>query len=142
MSAPMNQATVEIARQHFNAGEIEAYLTTLYAPDCNAHFLPPGLPQGHTGLRLFYSAFIAGFPDAQLHFDDILSDGDDLAVRYHLDATHRGDFNGIPATGKRISITGITIMHFVDGKVVERWSESDFMGLMQQLGAVPALAAG
>ena len=137
MPAQINRATAEAARQHFNAGAIEAYLTTLYAPDCIAHFLPPGMPQGHTGLRLFYSAFMAGFPDAQLHFDDILSDGDGLAVRFHIDARHAGEFNGIPATGKRITFTGITIMRFVDGKVVERWSESDMLGLLQQLGAIP-----
>jgi len=141
MSVQTNRTVAETARQHFNAGEVEAYLTTLYAPDCVAHFLPPGLPQGHTGLRLFYGAFAAGFPDAQLHFDDVLAEGDDLAVRYHIDATHSGEFNGIPATGKRVSFSGMTILHYKDGKVVERWSESDFLGLLQQVGAIPSLAA-
>jgi predicted ester cyclase len=141
MSVQTNRTVAETARQHFNAGEVEAYLMTLYAPDCVAHFLPPGLPQGHTGLRLFYGAFAAGFPDAQLHFDDVLAEGDDLAVRYHIDATHSGEFNGIPATGKRVSFSGMTILHYKDGKVVERWSESDFLGLLQQVGAIPSLAA-
>ena len=70
-----------------------------------------------------------------------LVEGDDLAVRYHIDATHGGEFNGIPATGKRVSFSGTTIMCFKDGKVVERWSESDFLGLLQQVGAIPPLVA-
>ncbi len=138
MSTDTNIAVLETARQHFSAGDIAAYLTTLYAPDTAAHFLPPGLPPGFAGLELFYGAFHTGFPDAQLHFDDVVAEGDKLAVRYHIAATHSGEFNGIPATGKPVSIGGATIMRFVDGKVVERWSQSDFLGLMQQLGVVPA----
>lgn len=137
MSANTHQAVLETARRHFNAGDTEAYITTLYAPDAVAHFLPPELPQGHAGLRLFYGGFHAGFPDAQLIFDDSVPAGDMLAIRYHVDATHAGEFNGIPATGKRVSIAGITILRFGGGKVVERWSQSDFLGLLQQLGALP-----
>jgi predicted SnoaL-like aldol condensation-catalyzing enzyme len=138
MPAKTKVAVLETARQHFNAGDIAAYLTTLYAPDTAAYFLPPGLPPGSAGLELFYGAFHASFPDAQLYLDDVLAAGDKLAVRYHIDATHSGAFNGIPATGKRVTFGGATIMRFADSKVVERWSESDFLGLMQQLGVVPA----
>ena len=140
MSVQTNRIVAEAARQHFNTGDVEAYLTTLYAPDCVAHFLPPGMPQGHAGLRLFYGAFAAGFPDAQLHFDDTVAEGDQLAVRFHITATHAGEFNGIPATSKLVTFTGITTMRFVDGKVVERWSQSDFLGLLQQVGAIPTPA--
>jgi predicted ester cyclase len=141
MSADINRTALAAAGQHFNSGDLQAYLTSLYAPDAVAHFLPPGMPQGHTGLRLYYSAFMAGFPDAQLVFDDIVAEGDTLAVRFHIAATHAGEFGGIPATGKRIIFGGITTMRFDNGKVVERWSQSDFLGLMQQLGAIPSLAA-
>jgi len=145
MSIPMhsadNQAILEQARRYFNAGDIEGYITTLYAPDAIAHFLPPGLLQGHTGLRLFYAAFLAGFPDVQLHFDDIIAEGDTLAVRYHVAGTHLGEFNGIPATGRQMAIGGATILRFAAGKVIERWSEADFPGMMQQLGVIPSLAS-
>ena len=141
MSEQTNRAAIVAAGQHFSAGDLEAYLTTLYAPDATAHFLPPGMPQGHAGLRLYYQAFMAGFPDAQLLFDDIVAEGDTLAVRFHIDATHTGAFSGIPATGKRVTFGGITTLGFADGKVVERWSQSDYLGLMQQLGVIPSLAA-
>lgn len=140
MSIATNQAVLEQARRHINAGDIEGYLTTLYAPDAIAHFLPPGLPQGHAGLRLFYTAFLAGFPGVQLHFDDIIAEGDTLAVRYHVAGTHLGEFNGIPATDRQFTISGTTLLRFVAGKVAERWSQTDFVGLMQQLGVIPAQA--
>jgi predicted ester cyclase len=138
MNTATNQAVLENARRHFNAGDIEGYVTTLYAPNAVAHFLPPGMPQGHAGLRPFYTAFLAGFPDVQLHFDDVIAAGDALAVRYHVEGTHLGEFNGIPATGRRIAIEGITVLRFASEKVVERWSQSDFLGLLQQLGAIAA----
>jgi predicted ester cyclase len=140
MSDSINLQVANAARESFSRGDIEGYLTTLYAPDVSAHFLPPGMPPGIEGLRLYYSAFHAAFPDAQLHFDEIVSEGDRLAIRFHLEMTHTGEFNGIPATHKRVSFEGTTIMRFVDGKVVERWSESDSLGMLQQLGVVPALS--
>ncbi|MFZ1755827.1 MAG: ester cyclase [Caldilineaceae bacterium] len=140
MTSQTNLETLQRARDYFNAGDIERYITALYAPEAIGHFLPPGMPQGHTGLRLFYEAFHAGFPDAQLIIDDILSQGERMAIRFHLDMTHTGEFNGIPATNRRVSLPGITIFRFADGKVAERWSESDFFGLMQQLGVIPTPA--
>lgn len=133
-------AAAEKARQHFNAGEIDAYLETLYTPDARLHFLPPNLPGGHAGARIFYQVFLAAFPDAHLTFDDILIDGNKMAIRYHLEMTHTGEFQGVPPTAKRVTLKGLTILEFERGKVVERWSESDFMGLMMQLGAIPTPA--
>lgn len=137
MSTNNHIQVLEQARQKFNQGDLEGYLTTLYDRNVVLHFLPPGLPQGHEGARLFYSGFLAGFPDVQLYFDDFVSEGDRLAVRYHLEMTHQGEFQGIPPTGRRVALTGLTIMRFADGKVIARWSESDFLGVLQQLGVMP-----
>jgi len=126
------------AQEKFNRGDLAGYLTTLYDSNAVLYFLPPGLPPGRDGARLYYNGFLAGFPDAQLHLDEIISDGDRLAIRFHLEMTHQGEFQGIPPTGKRVSFSGTTIMRFTDGKVIERWSESDFLGVLQQLGVVPA----
>jgi len=70
----------------------------------------------------------------------VIVDGDRLAARYRLDMTHAGDFNGIPATNRRVTLQGITILRWKSGRVVERWSESSFLDLMIQLGVVPAPA--
>lgn len=128
---------IERARQHFNAGNAQGYIETLYAPNATFHYFPPGLPQGYEGARIFYGGFMAAFPDVQFTIDAILMEGDRVAVRYHLDMTHRGEFQGIPPTGKRVRLNGISILRFADDKVVERWNEGDFLGLLQQLGAIP-----
>ena len=133
-----NQQALANAVEKLNQGDIESYLNLLYAPNVTLHFLPPGLPQGHEGGRLYYTGILAGFPDVTLVIDDVLEEGDRLAIRVHVDMTHTGDFNGIPPTGKRVSLSAITILRFENGKVAERWTEANFMGLMQQLGVIPS----
>jgi predicted ester cyclase len=79
---------------------------------------------------------MAAFPGIQVVPQDIIIEGDKVAVRYQMSGVHLGDFMGLPATGCPFSVQGITIMRFVDGKCVERWSETDMLGLMTQIGAV------
>ncbi len=93
-------------------------------------------------IRRFYEAFWAAFPDARLSIDDVVAEGDKLACRFSLRATHRGELMGIPASGKPVLLPGITILRFRDGKCVERWSQADFLGLLQQIGAVPPPGSG
>lgn len=130
--------TLEKAQSLFNAGDLAGYVTTIYAPDARFPYYPPGLPHGREGATIFYTVWLQAFPDSQLFFDDIMYGDDRLAVRYHLTATHQGEFNGIPATGKAIRLSGITIMHWEAGQVIERWDNSDQLGLLQQLGVMPA----
>lgn len=133
-----NITTVERALALFNAGDLEGYLATLYHADVRAHFLPPGLPQGHEGLRIFYQTFMSAFPDGRITADDAIAEGDRVVIRYHLDLTHQGEFLGIPPTGVQAVMSGSTIMRFAQDKVAERWSYNDMLGLLQQLGAIPA----
>ncbi|HYN88066.1 MAG TPA: ester cyclase [Ardenticatenaceae bacterium] len=142
MSAHTYHDLIEEAREKFNAGDMEGYVKTVYAENALIHYLPPGLPQGWEGAKLFYTSFAAAFPDVQLTFDDIITEGDRVAIRYHAVMTHLGEFQGIPPTGKRVTLAGITILRFAGGKVVERWSESDFLGMLQQLGVIPAPGQG
>lgn len=138
MSTSNNRSVLEEARVRFNSGDVNGYLETLYAPDVRFHFFPPELPAGLEGARLFYAGFMSAFPDTQFTPEDIVEQGDRMAVRYRLDMTHLGEFQGVPATGGRVRLNGITFLRFEDGKVRERWNEGDFIGLMQQLGALPA----
>lgn len=71
MSAHNNRETLENARQKLNAGDIEGYIETLYAPDTVFHFFPPALPQGWEGARQFYGDFVTAFPDVQITFDAV-----------------------------------------------------------------------
>jgi len=137
MSSEENKAVIRRAVPHFTPSGLETYLH-LYHPQAKLHFLPPGLPAGREGARVFYGNFLAAFPDTRLTVDDFVSEGDKVACRFTVTGTHRGEFMGVAATGKNVSVTGITILRFENGQCVERWSEANFLGLLQQLGAVPA----
>lgn len=137
MSIEANKTALLRAIASFSPATLEIYLE-LYHPSATLHFLPPGLPPGRDGARLFYQGFLNAFPDARIVPGDLVSEGDKIALRFTVECTHRGEFMGVPASGKRVSISGITILRFVDGQCMERWSEANFLGLLQQLGAVPA----
>ncbi|SRR6266568_379677 len=80
---------------------------------------------------------LTAFPDLHVTLEDLVIAGEKIVARVTYHATHTGDLGGIPPTSKQVTWTGISILHFVDGKVVEDWANSDLLGLMQQIGAIP-----
>jgi predicted ester cyclase len=80
----------------------------------------------------------AAFPDAQFTIEDMIGEGDKLVDRYTISGTHSRPFLGIPATGRQIHLAGISIVRISAGKIAERWAVTDQLGLLQQLGALPA----
>jgi steroid delta-isomerase-like uncharacterized protein len=86
------------------------------------------------------AALVAAFPDAQNTIEDEIAEGDRVVQRFTTTATHEGEFNGIPATGRRIALPSIYIFRFADGKIVEVWAQTDGLIMMQQLGVIPAPA--
>ena len=85
------------------------------------------------------SRFISGIPDLHFTIEDIVDEKEKLAVAWTISGTHTGEFMGIPATNKKVYVEGITINHIVDGKIMDSYISWDTFGMMQQLGAVPAL---
>ena len=77
------------------------------------------------------------FPDGQYTIDQMIAEGDMVMVRWTGRGTNTGEGNGLPATGKHIEATGITVLHIVSGKIVEEWNETDMLGLLRQLGLAP-----
>lgn len=67
----------------------------------------------------------------------MLAEGDKVAVRYTGSGTHQGDFAGIPASGKRVTIKGIDMFRMADGKITEEWLNFDQLSMLQQMGAIP-----
>jgi predicted ester cyclase len=134
-----NKAFIRRIAALFTKDTIDEYLS-YYAPDSKLHFLPPGLPPGRQGARLFYQMFLGAFPDARVRVDNLVAEGDMVAETFVVEATHAGPFQGISPTGRRVRVTGMTIMRITNGQIVERWSEADFLGLMQQIGAIPTPA--
>ena len=141
MTTPAERA--ERARQLWNAGDLPGYVQ-VYADDLRFHGLDPD-PMDKPSVIGFYqqlwSALGApGRPNPHLHFYETLADGDLYSCRFAVSGEHRGDFMGVAATGRPYVLEGMTIMRFRGDKVVERWTTADFLGLMVQLGAVPAPA--
>ncbi len=79
------------------------------------------------------------FPDTQFVIDEQIAEGDRVMTRWTAHGTHKGEFPGIPVTGRKAEVSGVQVDRFVNGKIVETWSVFDQLGLMQQLGAVPAM---
>jgi predicted ester cyclase len=97
---------------------------------------------GIEGLKGLIRAWRTGFPDAVQRVDDIFAVGDKVCVRLTWVGTHLGEFMGVPATGKAVSVGTIGIDRVVDGKVVEGWGELDMLGLMTTIGGVAPVTPG
>jgi predicted ester cyclase len=87
--------------------------------------------------KQFTAPFMEAFPDLRLTVEDIVAEGDTVAARVAFRGTHRGEFQGIPPTGKQVAFSSMVFNHVVDGKVEEHWVELDLLRLMGQLGAIP-----
>ena len=79
------------------------------------------------------------FPDASIEMDDLFAEGNKVACRFTITCTHKGAYQGIPPTGKKLTIQGINIFRTVDGMIAEGWSKYDLLGMMQQLGVIPPM---
>jgi steroid delta-isomerase-like uncharacterized protein len=111
-------------------------LNELYA-NCTYYLPLIGELRGEA-LTQFFEIVLTAFPDAKRTVDGQYSDGVNIVVtRWTTTATHRGPFMGVAPTGKRITITGITIDRIVSGEIVEEWQQWDSLGMLQQLGVVP-----
>ena len=95
------------------------------------------LPPGPEAFKQLVSGFFAAFPDMRLTIEDLIAEGDTVAARLTYRGTHQGEFQGIAPTGKQISMSSIDVVRIAGGKIVEEWESPDFLGLLQQLGAIP-----
>ena len=109
----------------------------LYGPEWVGHFpgMPPLTAEHH---RQYSMAMMQAFPDLERTIDDLFAADDKVVLRWSARGTHTGDFNGMPPTGREATSSGITIFRVEDGRIVEEWAESDMLGLLQQLGAIPS----
>ena len=81
---------------------------------------------------------LGAFLDIRVAVEDQVAERDKVVSRWTATGTHTGDLMGIPPTGRRVDISGVTINRFSGGKIVEDWYQSDDLGMMQQLGVVPS----
>ncbi len=89
-------------------------------------------------LKHHIAQYEAAFPGYQLTAEEMIAEGDKVVVRSTFHGTHKGDLMGIPPTGKQVTMPLILIYRIVDDKIVQHWMQADSLGLLQQLGAIPA----
>ncbi len=137
MSKEANKAVIHrLVEAFLNEGNA-AVIDEVFAAHFLDHSAAPGLPPGREGLKQTIIPFRAAFSDVHTTIDDAIADGDRVAWRWTFRGTHRGPFMGILATGKTITLTGITVDRIAGDAIVERWNQADFLGMMQQLGVIP-----
>jgi steroid delta-isomerase-like uncharacterized protein len=130
--------TMRSTYEVINAGDIDAF-GALCADDFVEHQGAPGFPPTKEGTLDFFRMVLTAFPDWRMDVEDLIAGDDKTVARVRATATHRGEFMGVPPTGKRVEMQLIDIMRFDDtGLVCEHWGVADMLGLMQQLGAVPS----
>ena len=114
------------------------FYEAINADDFVEHEQAPGLEPNKEGVKAFFRMYLDAFPDLRMEPEDILQDGDKVAIRARVTGTHKGDFMGIPPTGKSIDFQIVDIVRFGDdGRGHEHWGVSDALTMMQQLGVVP-----
>jgi len=112
-------------------------------PNVVVHAPPlPGAPAGVEGAKAVLGMFITAFPDLNVVIEDLVAEGDLVMQRWTAPVTHNGPLLGIPPTGKKVTLQGMNLFRIANGKIVERWGVFDVLGMMQQLGVVPAPGGG
>ena len=115
-----------------------AIVDELVAPQFTSHDWPERSATGPRAFRDFYAGLRAAFPDTRYTVEDLVSEGDKVVVRWRLNATHKGEFRGVAATGRQITLRGVAIYRVQGGKLMERWVVVDLLGLMEQIQAPTA----
>jgi steroid delta-isomerase-like uncharacterized protein len=137
MSAADNKATARRWYEEvFNAGNLDL-IHELFAPNFVDHDPVNPLP-GLEGVRQVVGMYRGAFPDLHITVEDWVAEGDKVVTRFRAQGTHKGPLMGIPPTEKQVTVTGIDMLGFEHGKISEHWGNRDDLGMLQQLGAVPA----
>ncbi|MFQ5794347.1 MAG: ester cyclase [Candidatus Bipolaricaulia bacterium] len=125
----------------FNQRNVDA-VDEFVAADFVDHNPGPEQAPGREGLKRSFARTITTFPDLHVTVEDMVTEGDKITTRVTFRGTHDGEFEGTPATGKPMTITGIDIVRIEDDKTVERWGNFDELGMLQQLGIIPLPGEG
>jgi steroid delta-isomerase-like uncharacterized protein len=129
--------TMRRAYDAINAGSVDGFAESI-ADDFVEHEEFPPFPPTKEGVKQFFAAYLAAFPDLKFEVEDMVLSGDTVWTRARATGTNTGDFMGMPATGKKVDVSLIDIVRFGDdGLGHEHWGVLDALKMMQQLGVVP-----
>lgn len=129
-----------VVEEVWNRGNV-AVVDETFAHDYTEHNPRPGQDVGIDGYKGGVVMMRSAFPDLHLDVQDVIAEGDRVAIRYTLQGSHEGDLMGLPPSGNRVSSDGMVFARVQGGKIVERWGVQDMLTMLQQIGAVPAPAS-
>ena len=132
MSADNKAHMRRVIEEGWNAKNPAAF-DGFIAPDFVSH-TPNGDYRGLDGYKQLYGTYVTAFPDCQFTIDNLIGEGEMVSLSYTFNGTHSGPLQDVPPTGKRVSVSGVSVSRVVDGKSVEENVTWDALGLMRQLG--------
>ncbi len=100
-----------------------------------------GAPSGRQGMRAFVEMYRSAYPDTHLEIGEVIAEGDLVAMTWTATGTHQGELMGIAPTGRSVTVTGMGVDRISGGQIVESWANYDALGMLAQLGAIPAPTA-
>lgn len=133
-----NKALIKRFVTEYQTGHDETALYELIAEHVVDHNAPPGLPPGRAGVKALFDTFFTAFEGFSAQIHDQVAEDDKVVTSKSFHGRHVAEFMGIPATGKNVKIDVIDIVRIADGQIVEHWNVVDQLGLMRQLGVLPA----
>lgn len=130
-------------REFLEKGNMDV-VDEIFAQDCVIYnrYVPPEWQHGTAGVKAYGTRLRTAFPDIQINHDDVITGEDKQGIRWTFHGTHKGEFFGMPPTGKQVSVSCIDIFVVADGKIKELWLEQDYLSLLQQLGMIPSSGQG
>jgi predicted ester cyclase len=138
MSAQENKVLFQRTYEELlNRGDLDV-ADELVAPEFINHEAPPGRDRGPESMRGLATMLRTAFPDLRFEIEELVAEGDTVAGRLTMSGTHEGPLMGTPPTGRSVRQDHMHFVRFRDGKAVEHWGVRDDLGMMQQLGVIPA----
>jgi steroid delta-isomerase-like uncharacterized protein len=137
MSTESNKAVVQRFREALDAGDLDGAMA-VFAPNAVVDMSSAPEPLSKEGFKQLGQLLLSAFTGSTSTVEDMIAEGDRVVSRLTFRGTHKGDLMGIPPTGRSVAMSEIIIDRLADGQIVESWRLFDQMGMMQQLGVIPA----
>jgi steroid delta-isomerase-like uncharacterized protein len=139
--ATSNKTTLKRFEDTVNTGDVELISETideLVEPEALIHTPLPIEASGAQAAKQVWAMLLRGLPDLHLTIEDLIAEGDKVAIRNSVTGTHQGEYMGLPPTGKSVTYNEIFIFRLADGRIAETWGVVDVLSQMKQLGVIPA----
>ena len=138
MSLEKNKAVVRREIDFWNGHDAEK-IDEVYADDYVGHEAGGAHDGNREHVKQAAAAIFAAFPDFHLTADLLIAERDMVVKRWTARSTHKGEYMGIPATGKKITVVGCNVLRIAGDKIIECWGHTDTLGMLQQLGVIPPM---